>query len=683
MPAVKRVPPVFCELVREELKRTLDYLLRNAPDGGRDLRAKATAFDNSLDPTRGRTESSYTGFLDGNMAKRTVERLRARFDHNGYYAGSMLVRPESKVAYQLLMSAVYHLNTPDEMLQPDSTDSGGQETPRSRLGTALHRFCRLLSPSCYTVYHWGMWTNKSTLLLNQGLRYPEAMQGFTWTHDVSREILFDDEARPALAEARDTPGTFRMREGFVQTCWPIHLRTDRMRLVLFLNWRSGESPRFADPVTGTDLPLTLKDVLPAVRYFAGWLATSGLAPTETLPGGLPKPPLIVEDAWNAAKFDGRFQAVGLLKSAVRHAIGITDCHVAVHWIVPNPESQQDCEVGLQFEDGDYVGYESRTPWFSITPNADGRVHKSISAQSAAWRAPILIENMQAPPGGFGVPPDLWENLDVKRRVRGRPYRTGSQLTVPIKTEGHLSAIINVESPERFGLTREHLRRTELVANLYGSLRTLRADGSATSLIDEICQTPHPKNTDDLLRRFTRCVCSETRADLCYVLLYDHLARVLRPNGISACRELVARVLNTSHDDFPCPVTVDDPHPLCLEFLGRYLIPRRRGRSWKCLVTAKPNVIWNTKTETPPPSRFTQDYFMSALGLPFPCPLSAISPQPNGVVWVRWKEQPTHLASDGQGLVDIVGRVVGRVSQAVSAVYEIYLHTEAPWHAEST
>src|SRR5262249_44370327 len=120
---------------------------------------------------------------------------------------------------------------------------------KALVARVCRRFCNVFRPSCFTVFFYNARLNRACRIPSDafrdpreprtprepvdGLRFPEAMHGFTWLHDLPTRALLDNE--PAVifppfpanrAQRPTTPGTFAQREQVVpeftlgfRFCW--------------------------------------------------------------------------------------------------------------------------------------------------------------------------------------------------------------------------------------------------------------------------------------------------------------------------------------------------------------------------------------------------------------------------------------------------------------------------------
>lgn len=605
--------------------------------------------------------------------KKKLTRLQDCAGSLQYEVHALWTKPERDIAYALLVDTVYALGQVSAKVRQFEMRAGLDDAfarQRRVVEVAVSEFCALLNPSCTTVYSWNRRLNRTCILHHSGLRYPEAMYGISWRHDLPRMVLFEendwiDRRYPREVAPPKTPPGFRTRER-VKVCWAIQLRWDRSRMVVFLNWRD------AAPVYKGET-LTAKDVELAVRYLNGWLSCAAIDLSWDLDPISCPPSDILEDVGRALDAQTSREIGDELEKAALHALGVDpQRHCSIHWVESARGREPRSVLQFKYDCYDCCPAEAQ-PEFSLEPGPDGLVKKSVSAQAAVWEAPILIEDLDTK-----VPHDsparAWRDISV-----GRPdWYTRSEIALPIKWAGRVRAVINVEHSREL-LTKEHVRRVELVSHLFSRLHELR--NGKVELVKGDCSFVRgltergrlPKDGVDLLKRFGEWVRQRVAADLVYVLVYDHTARIFRPRGVSASDDFISLYLQGEYEHKGRKQS-PSMRLICEDSMAHKLFPKRRGRAWKVFTSLRPEAVPEVRTADPPPSPFTLKYFWegSLLGLPFLCEANA---QPDGVLWIRWRKQPNGLGEDDRYLDSTVPELLEPVLEVVAAVYAVYRYCD--------
>jgi hypothetical protein len=602
----------------------------------------------------------------------------------GYAPESLWIRPAATLSYALLVELVFHLGLPRRLnseATPPRDPLAVEKENRNEVRDACRRFCELIEPSCETAYYYDRSSNRSAFLYQHGLWYPETMEGISWTNDAPRRVLFDDSSGPwCLSLSSDGQpeiiedqiggiGSFRFREN-VETMWAYQARWDRSRLALFLNWRNGQKPKYRDNDIGTG------DMRLAWRYLVGWLAISrsnvvGDHLRRDQYSRLPVVPgTIIEQVARVFDRPDEWEKGEALESAIHTALNIENPRLrSVHWVASDLTSPKPERNTLVFRRGAYPNQPTDHPAFRLKDPQEGMVDASISAQCASWGVPILIRNMDDPMANEHL--RHWRDLDVPHRTdEGEEWKTLSEMAVPIKrSNGNPRGVICVEHSEPNALTPAHVHRAQLVGHLFSRLEELKASDTAGhywSFAQKLCTAGLPSG-NKLFKEFCQWIVNDGKinatADLAYVLTYDGSARVFRPLGVSTSERFQREYIKHERLEKKISSSVLE------DGLIRWLLPKTRGRSWRALMQLEPVCVWFVDENLrPPTSELSQKYFKTLLGLPL---VGETNAQPDGVLWLRWMEQPVSRWHTEKKLVNGILNIIDPMIPVVSAIYAVY------------
>jgi len=612
-----------------------------------------------------------------------VERVR-QFNYRGHL---LMANDDWCLPYQLLIHAVYGLgrirSDRDKKLSSGHQARGAVE--RCTLERAIHVIGELAGSSCVTSYYWNRQLNRTSLFWHDGLHYPEAMYGISWKHNAPRRVLFSDDwtndypcrgRMVSIADLNDSGGSgFVLREGIIQ-CWAVQLRWHSARVAVFLSWRNGETPAWGGALRKVSrratrsLPVRLEDMELALLYLNGWLGYANIDLSGDMDALVLHPAGILEKVGRLVQMHTDLTQSGeLLKDAVKHTLSDVAAkrRCSVHWVTDRSTPEGKLRV-VKFEQGEYE-ITSDQPAFPLVGEREFvKMKGSVSAQAASWEAPILIRDLDRTIG-HSKNSLTWRAVSVSRKG----WMARSEIAVPIKLGDSVRAVINVEHEERRRLTKEHVRRVELVGHLFSRVWESKSrDGDDASFVHSLVEEGHiPNDGTELLRRYVQWVRDRMKADVVYILVYEYSWRVFRPGAVATSDEFL-RVFLEREFNVNCGKgkTFAEMRPVMVDALSHRLFPRRRGRTWTVFTTLQPAAIKRVKEAEPPPSPFSLKYFGdgSILGVPF---LTEVNAQPDGVVWVRWMSEPSGLRDNPNYLDQQLASRLRAVQEVVATMYAVY------------
>jgi GAF domain len=663
--------------------------------------------DMDLTPHAGHSvATNLTRALEDDKPARLSERLawldRCASAH--LYDGHLLwTKTDASNSYRLLIELVNALGVPTAPWRDGSTERQAQERHAKLARFATRTFGELLGATCLTLFCWNRAEDRTEFLYAKGCRFPETMTGLVWVDAVPRQLLLNHgvEDGPVVVWKRGMPacpqtsGSFAARERIGER-WAIPLSWDRSRLAMFLNWRTGELPRY-----------DVRDLHPAARYLIGWLASAGVDLNQRASPICHSPQDVVADlgaVFEASDEEGKGRA---LEIAARRILQIGQrAHYAVHWVV----NSADGRPALQLRHGDYEGFPSDPqPEFTLEGPVDEVVDRCVALQCARWGATIRIPSMNARIDRT-LPRNVdrqrtWREIDVARaRRRDTDWESQSQIVVPIKRGGRVVGVINVEHPDIGGLRAEHAQRLELLSNTFALLEGVwakRGSGRSWDFVKEQFNTASlPGDAEELLCRLCEHVCIELNANFVAVVRRDRFsgsfrsiathfdatfrAAELERYGESA-KPPTDRQLKRDRRKTPARRSQEQSltDRMLTDAVRGQLTPRRRGLSHAILRTRKAAYVWATSSRRQlRPIQWTRDRFATVAGLP----LAADETGPaDAVVWIHWIRQPWELvgleAGEGReptALEGLFGRTIEERLQstleAVSAMHMLFRYS---------
>jgi hypothetical protein len=588
-------------------------------------------------------------------------------------------------AYDVLLRLVHLLETPESLRAHGHGDvnNPGDHTKLVRL--ACERFSELVGADCTVAYYWDRQINRTRVLFNTA-RYPECMEGLSFVNDLPRHELFNDTSSPvdvidaspqALGPRGIQLGTFRQREG-IETTWVARVRWERGRLAIFWNWRAGSTPKIRPPQSehrssnpnpppAVERALEPRDLCPAVRQFAGYLSSLRLAVNERMPGPTWPACTTITDLWNIVQDqDNTTLTSGFDPTKERMARSLVELIKRLVLAELPTQANVDVRCGFHWTDWTSSGSNVTTLLLrrpksptgeggksvdlnlsSRVANRGGQVEpgQSITYQSAVWNAPILIPDMNQGPNA-----QYWRERNLPQAA---PFVSNSQMAVPIKdSKGKLIGVINVEANRSNYLSRECLRAVQMVGSIFGRLLEVKHDQRSSGVADfvnvALADAGGGMNLDYFSWRFCDHILTKSslKPDQVYLLTYDTNSRHFRPRAVR-CSKGHYEAIWTSATKKNVPRDVTEYADLLDAAVVHRLIPKRRGRTSTAFATVEPEVVWPTTQEQPPTSQYTRDHFYAAIGVPF---RSDVSAQPDGVLWLRWHNDPCGLHDDPDELM---------------------------------
>ena len=446
--------------------------------------------------------------------------------------------------------------------------------------------------------------NRGHFLCSGGLKFPEAMHGFSWQNDLAMSLLLHEEHVGArrLSEQllNEHRGTFRDRERINSNrVIAIRLTWADSALVLFLNWLDGLDNRTHSTLhsrqkenaellwqdiaqsdkLGQPLTQSLRSLSLAIRYFNSWMAAAQISLVEDRhdlePKELDGPATFISSVGAAAlktDCDKRAEELRHAITSVLHA-GNTHCHV--HWVSSDGDGGNYLEIKnavlLDAERFEYHDQGSKSApdkdyRFPVAPartnDARLRVAKSICAQAALWRVSLLVD--------YATCKRYWKHIRIRRDDLLEP---ASEIAVPVLSgSGQVNGVVSVEIPksQTVDQLREYLRRIELATQLYRKLRTIfeldeqRASGPVSGNAAGMVSPAHKAQRfiKDLVniekqsriasfQHVAKMYCSWSRnllnADLAYLVVYDARSDLFHPIGTTISEDVAIQFLSNEQE----------------------------------------------------------------------------------------------------------------------------------------
>lgn len=621
--------------------------------------------------------------------------------------------PGASTATDLLLRVIHNLGPVPQASTPSHQATEADQ--RKTIEEACRQFCKAVNPSCWVAYCWDRGLNRVRMIWHDGLKYPEAMWGVSWQKHRPRRVLLDDATaivRDEVTGAQsgdDVPprdrGSFRDREE-TRLVKSVLLRWRNNRLAIFLNWRRGEWTSGIDD----------RGLEQAARYFAGWLADSDVDWPDVERTKLSADAAIVGLGTVLTRKTGSREMDRKIESLIREIATKGKAGrvlVGVHWTDWNGVGSKVSEVHLRFADSESVRI------FPTKPVRGAIVEKSIAAQAVVWKAPILIRDMKRvvyKASDSDPNPVTWQDLDVPpNEKRDTNWKTGSELMIPMKdAQDSVRAVIGCEAASEELITEETLERLEPIVDLLGRLlelkdaleddtaRAAQNGGPRDRRVWRQCalarrllnQARAPQDEAELLNSYCAWVRRVVHADLVQLLIFDSRSQRWRPDGLAWSRCFVKDLLLRNHNIKLKKPNAEVVQALLPHTLRWHVIPSRYGRTWRVFTSRDSLVVWPIELAEPKFRPYLA--LRTAVAIPFTHQVSA---QPDGVLWMRFKGDPTHLVShetadairelrQGGELADhrriervqkpVTNEVnaevtarIGRISEVVAAMYAIF------------
>jgi hypothetical protein len=615
-------------------------------------------------------------------------------------------------AYHVLTAVIHHLG---QLADPSRAADGRRETARhddsSFVKDACAAFASALDADCWVAFIRNRRINRSNYFASDRLHVPQAAHGFLWKNDLPSRRLFDStdllqlhDQVPELASG----GTFRLREDIATRSLSVRVAGEQLTLVVFCNWRrettlEGNAKAFWNLVEESNSARAdaLNILTPAVRYFAGYLIGSGAEVSDGYERNPDITAKLVNDVWSAiaSKTGIDYRA---LERAIEESLRL-DCKVEpkIHLVEELPDGSsrviisdpENYEVDLEKVRDGCLRYSTQSS------DAQHLVKESVCAQAVAWGVSLLVN---------------FSDLETRRnrsriedhflRIRvPRKRKQNFELAVPIRDgQGKQEAVIGLNSRTR--LESKHVRRIELLIQLYQQLRAIhrRGDPRALSFVDQLQELGQESGTSfqKIAKHFSEWVLDLLDADLVYLSLYHAAHDVFRMMGVSIHKRLyrawlehpaeLNTFLGTLDDTSALQALLremEDPSllrseqryaPLVTSLLPRLLEhalitrlrPRRsptraRGLTWEVFTgSRKPPFIFDDPENLLPSARY---YTKTIYARTF-----AATPEsrPDGVLWIGWhQKQAMSLVGSANELRDASQEaVLQQVLQLAAAIY---------------
>ncbi len=337
------------------------------------------------------------------------------------------------------------------------------------------------------------------------------------------------------------------------------------------------------------------------------------------------------------------------------------------------------------------------------------VHKSICAQAAAWNVSLLVDfsdlNSRKERSPEKKPLSETEEHLLQIRVE-RKRGQDHELAVPVRDAlGRMEAVIGLNSKTK--LKSEHVRRVELVIQLYQQLRAIHClgDERAIRFIDQLEDLGEMPGTSfqNVAKRFNEWVLELLDADLVYLSLYHGAHDVFRMMGVSihtrlyrawlkhphelntflgtfddtsSLRSLLLQQVPDSPNDDPDKQGFPNLSPLHQRLLEHALITRlrprgsptrARGLTWDIFTGSRtPPYVFDPPKDFLPSARY---YTETIYARPF---VATPESRPDGVLWIGWqKKRPLSAFGPANELPDRDKEaVLQQVQQLAAVVYSI-------------
>ncbi|MBU0641423.1 MAG: hypothetical protein KKB50_21390 [Planctomycetes bacterium] len=378
-------------------------------------------------------------YLKCDRVSSRLDSFRRELTAAGYVPQALLSRAKTNLAYRFLVRTIAELDPAEPDKQPKAQPKtpvtpASKPTARERYEAnrraavrALEAFAGVLRPSCWSSYLRDRNLNRTRFLAHSksGLRFPQAMCGFVWPHNLPTILVFDEQPNllcpPFPVDC--LVGGFEKRENVApRRMIGVRLTWNQSRVVLLMDWREedlakadveeenpknikdkaalkkalkkaidnealrdvkrvfqalDEASRGPDPDARKKAQIeAVKPLELAVRYFIGWLTTSNIDLSEAYADKSDKPAaMLVKDVCEAAVERGTRMAGRLLGNAVDAALELNPHeqgipYTTVHWTNAEPFKPREKKyLGqtfgprqiLRFSSGDYVKYENNKP----------------------------------------------------------------------------------------------------------------------------------------------------------------------------------------------------------------------------------------------------------------------------------------------------------------------------------
>jgi hypothetical protein len=622
----------------------------------------------------------------------------------------LLCQKGESLAYHFLTAVINHLH---RLADQPGVPAATQQTTKADdsqlfVKQACRAFGKALDADCWAAFIRNRRINRSHYFDSEGLDAPQAMHGFLWKNDLPTKRLFDSTdllQLHDLAPESGSSGTFRLREDIGTRTLSVRVEGGRLTLVVFCNWRNkttltGNAKAFWD-LAEHERASALNVLAPAARYFAGYLIGSGAEVSDDFERCQNITATLVTDVWGAINLTAGIN-YEKLEHAIEKALLLNEfaADPKIHRVeeLPDGSSQVVISGPDKYEVDLAKVRDNCLPYSTRSSDPQRLVEESICAQAVAWNVSLLVNfsDLESRQNRSSIEDHL-----LKIRV-ARKRKQNHELAVPLRdAQGKQEAVIGLNSKTK--LESKHVRRVELLIQLYQQLRAVHSSGdlSAIAFVEDLQEFGERPGTSfqNVAKRFTEWVLKLLDADLVYLSLYQAAHDVFRMMGVSIHQRLLRAWIDHPNELNTFLGTFDNISPLqtflqkmmarlsiskpdqqetrileglLLRLLEHALItrlrPRRsptraRGLTWEIFTgIKKPPFFYDNAKELVPSAHY---YTPTIYARPF-----AATPEsrPDGVLWVGWKQMPaSSQVGPTNGLKDAAKETLLQQIQQLTAV----------------